>query len=229
MAVTHVNARQKRVDMQTLEWDRERNAGFKIGRVWYPVPMFFTADGHNVKLEDMARGASVFLCGPDSRIDDDGKVCVNGKNAGYINIITKDYGNKNSYDLLNKVSSIKLMPAEFARMRRSDNKLVSHSPNCFYFVRSDTFKPDQFFMEDAFCNAGDGSGLAISIKLLYIMGYRKIFIDGFSVQSNAKNNLNIICGKTKEFGLELYKVKAKGVNIDVPEMMLDDASKIVNG
>lgn len=230
----HVKARKKRVDMQTLEWGRERNAGFKIGRIWYPVPMFFTADGHNVKLEDMARGASVILAGPDSRIKENGVIYVDNQNAGFINIITKDYGNRKCYDILNRVNTIKLMPTEFARLRRSDNKLVSHSPNCFYFVRSDTFKPDQFYTEDAFCNAGDGSGLSASIKLLYVMGYRRIFIDGFTIQSNAKNNLNIICRKAEELGLELRKIVSelrsnKGISIDIPQITINEANKIVNG
>jgi hypothetical protein len=154
----HIKARKKRSDMQTLEWGRERNAGFQIGRIWYPVPMFYTADGHNVKLEDMARGSSVLLSGPNSKVGGQGQiVCVNNYMHSWMTIITKNYNNKENYKVLNRADSIKLMPAEFARMKRSDTKLVSHSPNCFYFVRCDSFKIDQFFMEDAFCGAGDDS------------------------------------------------------------------------
>lgn len=48
-------------DWKSLRWNGEEHHGWTYGRFFQSVPMFFTAEGHNLWLGDLYRGRSVFL------------------------------------------------------------------------------------------------------------------------------------------------------------------------
>lgn len=48
-------------DWKALRWNGDEHHGWMYGRFFQSVPMFFTAEGHNLWLGDMFRGLSVFL------------------------------------------------------------------------------------------------------------------------------------------------------------------------
>lgn len=164
-------------DFQTIEWGRESNASWVIGKSSKPV--FFTADGHNVHLQDSARGCSVLIVSDDfeSLIDlTDVFIWSVGKAHKSANIWSPDHHN---YDIKtwNNQSLIKLMPLYMAREKRKDGRLISHSPMCFYYRRHSSFNAASFLQEETIWNDGtkDGNILA-SIQLAIILGYRSIYL-----------------------------------------------------
>lgn len=168
-------------DFQTAEWGREANAGFKIGRSSNPV--FFTQDGHNVKLEDCAKGSSILICDGNVNIDYDlGNVHVWAANKAInkypcsIWTPSMDVASYNS-DYWKSPAFMKILPLQAARLKRNDGKLVSHSPYCFYYRRHTSFNAANFVTEETvWYDESEGSDVLAALKLAIIMGYRNIFL-----------------------------------------------------
>lgn len=169
-------------DFQTVEWGRETNSSWIIGKSSNPV--FFTADGHNVKLEDYARGSSVLIVHKSSIPD-----IPNHANAHIWGIDeVANHLNVNIWSVFNKPidhelrpwlnpAILKLLPLQFARDVRQDRRLTSHSPNCFYYRRHSSFNAANFLLEETiWSDNSEFSEIVSVLKLAIVLGYRKIFI-----------------------------------------------------
>lgn len=169
-------------DFQTAEWGRESNSSWAIGRSSNPV--FFTADGHNVKLEDYAKGSSVLIVHntsvPTKEQLKDVHVWGINEVANQIKVnVWSAFNKPQQYTMkpwLNP-AILKFLPLQFARDSRQDGKLTSHSPNCFYFRRHSSFNAAHFLLQETIWNDGsDFSEILSTLKLAIVLGYRKIFI-----------------------------------------------------
>jgi len=168
-----------KADFQTVEWGREANAGWQIGRSSNPV--LFTADGHNVRLEDSARGSSVLITDKSFKTSID----LNNVHVWAVGEAITEYPCKIwtpddcGYDLKywNNQSILKLLPLQMARQKRKDEKYISHSPNCFYYRRHSSFNPAFFLQEETIWNDGSKESHVMSaLQLAIILGYREIYI-----------------------------------------------------
>lgn len=169
-------------DFQTIEWGREANSSWKIGISSNPA--FFTADGHNVRLEDSARGASVLIT--DRSIDADidlNSVHIWGVNKAIETIPCKIWtptSDVQNYDMKywNNQAILKLLPLQVARTKRKDGKFISHSPNCFYYRRHTSFNAAFFLQEETIWSDNtNGSEIVTALKISIMLGYRNIFIN----------------------------------------------------
>ena len=175
------NKNKNRDDFRSIEWGKESNTSFVVGRVQFPVPMFWDSDGHKMHLEDQARGLPVILTG-GGLYDRHNNINVNSNDRSSIKIITKlsDISLKTL-----KSSIIKLMPLEFARSIRSDGIYNFHNPFSCYYMRNNKYQRNDFWYEDSFFS-DDSVGfndVITSIRILFVMGYRTIYIDGFKSES----------------------------------------------
>ena len=176
------NRNKNKDDFRSIEWGKEPNASFVVGRVQFPVPMFWDAEGHKMHLEDHARGLPVILSGGGS-YDNHNNITVNSNDRSNIKIMTKlaDISLKTL-----KSPAIKLMPLEFARSTRSDGVYNFHNPFACYYMRNNKYQRNDFWYEDSFFS-DDATGfndLITSIRILFVMGYRTIYLDGFKSGSN---------------------------------------------
>jgi hypothetical protein len=178
-------------DFQTVEWGRESNASWAIGKSSNPV--FFTADGHNVKLEDYAKGSSVLIVHKSSIP----QINLSGVHVWGIDEVANDikvniwsvFGVPIGYNIkpwLNP-TILKLLPLQYARDVRQDKKLTSHSPNCFYYRRHTSFNAANYLLEETIWNDNsDFSEILSTLKLAIVLGYRKIFISANIIDENNK-------------------------------------------
>jgi len=195
-------------DFQTVEWGREANASWLIGKSSNPV--FFTADGHNARIEDSARGSSVLIVDNNADINVDlSNVHVWAIGEAISKYPCKIWTPKNENHQIkywNNQSILKLMPLQMARSKRNDGKLISHSPNCFYYRRHSSFNSVFFLQEETIWNDGsDDSGVISSLQLAIILGYRKIYIDA-KINANTKiyQNLHNISKLLIESNINVY-------------------------
>lgn len=180
-------------DFQTVEWGREANASWVIGRSSKPV--FFTADGHNVHLQDSARGSSVIIADNSFETSIDlSNVYIWGVGESVINtpcnIWSPNHSNYN-INIWNNQSLIKFLPLQMAREKRIDGKIISHSPMCFYYRRHSSFNAAFFLQEETIWNDGTKDGVLLStVQLAIILGFRKIFLAvNFDVSSRAYQHI----------------------------------------
>lgn len=202
-------------DFKTIEWCREANASWRIGRSSNPV--FFTSDGHNAHLEDYAKGSSVIITDGFEQIParDSFIWQVGNNNVNNTCDILSVFRNSEvtNLNILKNPRILKLMPLQLARNRRSDNKFTYHSPNCFYFRRHSSFNPVQFFTEETIWNDGnENSDVLSSIQLAIVLGFRKIFVHAkIDHKSKAYQHLQQII---KNINNDTIAVKNCG-NIDI--------------
>ena len=185
-------------DTHTLEWGRERNSGFVIGRVMSPSPMFFTADGHSVHLEDTARGASIIIAGPDTKnelMDRNVYLWAIGKaiNKAFNAHIWTTVSEPGSYDKVwSNPSILKIVPASFAHIKNAKG-FIAHSPFTFYFRRHDEFSPQNFLFENSVYGPNNGDFYLLTVlRLAYVMGFRNVYLTGMSVSDRVKDIMKII-------------------------------------
>ncbi|CAK0748190.1 hypothetical protein CCP1ISM_20012 [Azospirillaceae bacterium] len=179
------NKSKNKSDFQSIEWGKESNISFVVGRVQFPVPMFWDAEGHKIHLEDIARGSSVILVGNNGQpYAGHHYISVNQSFGSQIRIITSSFEDINIKSL--KSSSLKIMPLEYARKIRSDGVYNFHSPFNCYFMRNSKYQRNDFWYEDCFFSdqtTGFGD-LITSLRILFVMGYRTVYLDGFTSSSN---------------------------------------------
>jgi len=168
-------------DFQTVEWGREANASWKIGKSSNPV--FFTADGHTVHLQDSARGSSIIILNSNFEKNIDlinvHTLCINDAITKFPCKIWMPNRNSKGYDerYWSNQSIMKLMPLMMARERKADGKLTSHSPNCFYYRRHSSFNAVEFLNEETIWQEESvESDVVTSLKLALVLGYRKIYL-----------------------------------------------------
>lgn len=169
-------------DFHTVEWGREANAGFVIGKTSFPV--FFTADGHNVHLQDSARGASIMIVTPNASPNDAyGKAHTWGiaEACSFCKpSIMTVFQNPNDFNIKQwfNPAIMKIVPLRLARIYRTDRRLVSHSPSTFYFRRHRSCSAVDFTNEETIWHNDDPlNNIFAVVQLAVIMGYRQIFIN----------------------------------------------------
>lgn len=216
-------------DLKSIEWGRERNLGFVIGRVWKPSPLFFSPDGHNLKLEDLVKGSSVILTG-DRCVSAHPNVTTFGFEGSYRTIHSRFWAGFRrpvEYDtkFLDNPNVLKFMPFGSSRDKRLDGKYHMHSPSCCYFVRCADFKPNQFFFEDAFwySAAEANTGLIATIKICYVLGFRNIILDGITVSDSINMFFNTLMNINKDIDLKIYSLNS---NLNVPSISNEDAIRM---
>lgn len=216
-----------RQDFQTVEWGREANASWKIGVSSNPV--FFTADGHTVHLEDSARGSSVMIINSNSEISQDlsntHTWCINDAIIKFPCKIWAPNRNARNFDLKywSNQSILKLMPLMMARERNSNGKLVDHSPNCFYYRRHNSFNAAEFLKEETIWQEESiDSDVVSSLKLALVLGYRRIYL------ATKMDNTS----KAYQYIAQIHQIATKNNgsiikncgNIDIlPEASIDEA------
>jgi hypothetical protein len=179
------NKNKNKDDFHTIEWGKESNTSFVTGKIQFPVPMFWDSDGHKIHLEDNAKGSSVILIGNKCKISYDKCHCIAVDNElnSQIKIILK-------FDSVNirtlKSPIIKIMPLEYARILRPDGIFNFHSPFTYYFMRNNKYQNDNFWYEDCFFSNDSMAynNLITSLRILFVMGYRTVYLDGFETTSN---------------------------------------------
>lgn len=174
------NKSKNKGDLQTLEWGREPNISFVTGKIQFPVPMFWDSEGHKLHFEDSARGSSVILAGPSGQ-QYSGHHCIGVNNKFYsmFKFITSSFDDININ--MFKSQSFKFMPLEYARKIRPDGVYNFHSPFNCYYMRNDKYQRNNFWYEDSFFYDDNiaYNDLIVSLRLLHIIGYRTVFLDGF--------------------------------------------------
>ncbi len=184
-------------DTHTIEWGRERNAGFVIGRVMHPTPMFFSADGHSVHLEDMMRGASIIISGPDvnsALVDRNAHVWAIGRAISRLKAhIWTAVSEPAVYDSTwANPSILKIVPAEYAQMKNKYGH-IAHSPQTFYFRRHDEFSPQNFLFENSVYGPASGEfALLTVLRLAYLIGFRDVYLTGIKAPDRVKEIIKMI-------------------------------------
>ena len=175
------NKSKNKDDFHSIEWGKESNASFVTGKIQFPVPMFWDSDGHKMHLDDNARGSSVILTGSTvNQYDKCHQITVNNNVNSMIKIFTSQFEKIDIKTLKSPV--IKIMPLEYARKMRSDGIYNFHSPFTYYYMRNHKYQNDNFWYEDCFFNDQNiaYNDLITSLRILYVIGYRAIFLDGFT-------------------------------------------------
>ncbi len=176
------NKNKNKDDTRPLECGKESNISFVVGKVQYPVPMFWDSDGHKMHFEDSARGLSVVLTCNDLKYNCH-QITVNNNLYSPIKILT---------NLLNidvkvlKSSMLKFMPLMYIRQQNQDGAYNFHNPFACYYMRNHKYQRNDFWYEDCFYSDesiahGD---LITSLRILFVMGYKKVFLDGFKTTSS---------------------------------------------
>lgn len=184
-------------DTHTIEWGRERNAGFVIGRVMHPTPMFFTADSHSVHLEDMMRGSSVIIAGPDvgpGLSDRNAHTWAIGKAIQKLKAhIWTTASEASAFDSTwTNPSIMKIVPAEYAHLKNKYG-FIAHSPNTFYFRRHDEFSPQNFLFENSVYGPTNGEFVLLTVlRLAYLIGFRDVYLTGIKTSDRVKEIIKLI-------------------------------------
>lgn len=179
------NKNKNREDFHSIEWGKESNTSFVVGKIQFPVPMFWDSDGHKMHFDDSARGSSVILSNNSNNIYvNHHHISVNDNVRSSIKIITSKFEDIDIKVLKSPI--IKIMPLEYARSVRSDGVYNFHSPFSYYYMRNNRYQNDNFWYEDCFFNDQNiaYSDLITSLRILYVIGYRIIYLDGFTTSKN---------------------------------------------
>lgn len=199
-------------DEKALRHGREVHIGYKVGQYVQPPPFFFTADKWPAPFVDMYRGNSCFLIagGPSFAKVDKNKLSEPGILTMGLNNSPKSF-RPNLWtsvdDPASFLLSIWLDPTiqKFVPISHIDKYLfdsmqwrmtetrVSDCPNVWYYKRNERFKADQYLWEDTFnwgntANMGGGrSVLLAAIRILFMLGIRKIFLLGVDLNMDSAN------------------------------------------
>ena len=190
-------------DFNQIQWGIHRDAGFVVGKSSFPV--FFTADGHNVHLEDYAKGASIFICTKETRrvppsvhtmaIDQ----CQCDPNIILINSLA----NIDQKHLLSP-SVIKLAPTA-AASQQINGKMLAHFPFVFYFRKHKSFNASSFFLEETIWSDNCLSIMS-AIKLAYMLGYRNVYLGDIIQDDKLYGSIKMLLKHTESVGLKLFKI-----------------------
>lgn len=199
-------------DDKISRWGRERHEGFRVGKFVQSVPMFFTQDHHNLFLGDQYRGRTAFLIlgGPSFALLDKEQLNKPGIITMGVNNSPKSY-RPNMWCCVDSPShfirSIWLDPKiqKFApichapkQIFNSDkweymNTIVGDCPNMVFYRRNEHFKAKQFLWEDTINwgnhkkHGGGRSVMLAAIRILFILGFRKIYLLGCDFTMDDKN------------------------------------------
>jgi hypothetical protein len=192
-------------DARAIEWGRERDKGYRKYNHHFQqtVPMFFTQDNHSLWLGDLYRGRSAFLIcgGPSFAKLDHAPLAEAGMLTMGINNSPRTF-RPNLWASVDSpdhwIRSIwldptitKFVPTSHANKRIFDSNkwrfpgdTVGSCPNIIYYRRNEQFNAERFLWEDSM-NWGNhtkfGGGRSImlpAIRILFILGIRKIFLLG---------------------------------------------------
>lgn len=225
-----VGRSENKNDFHRIEWGKDRFAGFQIGKTSFPV--FFTADGNDVHLQDSARGASVMIVTNKANVKGAfGKAHTWGIseacNFCKPNIATI-FNNVHLFDnlLFDNPSILKIFPIKIANDIRSDKKAMYHSANTFYFRRHSSCSAFNITKEQTIwydeTNSDDDDDLRMVlnvisiIQLAYILGYRRIFVnklDWPDTESLKLQNANKCIEAFKQAGVEVSNCGQKAGEI----------------
>lgn len=202
-------------DFRKLKHGREDHVGFQIGHYLQAPPLFFTRDGHGVPLLDMYRGCSAFLIagGPSfgqlnhTLLRKPGVLTIGMNNS------VKTF-RPNMWccvdDPTHFIKSIwvdpkimKFVPFDHAEKpiidsttnppRVLENVKVGDCPNVWYYRRNEYFVAERFLFEDTlnWGNHSDIGGarsvLLPTIRILFLLGVRRIFLLGVDFNMSDSN------------------------------------------
>lgn len=206
-------------DFSPIHLGKEANSSFVIGRSSFPV--FFTADGHNVHLQDCARGGSVMVMFKNSENYDFNiikwDVDVNNNSMFYTSF-------KNDFSNIND-SRFKILPMAASHLKH-DNKFLCHAPFCFYFRRNNSFNINNFYLEETVWNNGhECSSGASMTKLAYVCGFRTIFLNNPKIDESSVKYYKMLIEKSVELKFELI-IKSSILNTHSEEYILEKFKSI---
>jgi hypothetical protein len=172
-------------------------------KLTHASPMLFTASGHNIWFEDLYKGKSAFLIlgGPSFANIDKTKLDAPGVMTMGVNNSVRSYRPKlwtcvdNPLNFIKSIwvdpSIQKFIPYNLVDKNIFDNinwKIddikVKDTPNTFFYRRNASYDPNTFMTEDTFnwgnskTNGGGRSVMLVAIRLLYYLGFRKVFLLG---------------------------------------------------
>lgn len=205
------NGRDK-TDHTQLRHGRDRNVGYLVGKYIQTPPMIFSRDAHPIWLGDVYRGSSCFLIagGPSfAKVENKDLLSQPGFITMGMNNSVKSY-RPNLWccvdDPTHFMKSIWLDPkitkfVPFAHASKSifDNEewkemdiVVGDCPNVMYYRRNENFDHENFLFEDTM-NWGNhskwGGGRSVflpSIRLLFFLGIRRVFLLGVDFKMSEK-------------------------------------------
>lgn len=194
---------QDKNDDQISRWNRSRHEGLQVGQFYNAPPMFFSQDHHNLWLNDIYRGASAFLiCSGPSFAQLDYKklyepnMLTMGLNNSvktfrpnmWVSVDSPDHFVRSIW-LDSKIMKFVPICHSAKPIFNSDtwrwmDIKVGDCPNIVYYRRNEHFQAKQFLTEDTI-NWGDhkdyGGGRSVmlaAIRILYLLGVRRVFLLG---------------------------------------------------
>jgi len=191
-----------KADFNSMQWGKESNSSFIIGRSSFPF--FFTAEGHNVHLQDTARGLPMMSLFDGSYNPPED--CIKWSfdtfkfNTEYMTFFNIPK-NLSKYP---KTTKILPMAASYFK---ENNVLLCHSPFCYYFRRHTSLNYHNFLMEETCWHDGSVfSSVVAAIKLPFVLGFRTVVLNNPPIGEEDYDKLIQIKKQCDKFKLKVYIV-----------------------
>jgi len=209
-------------DDRIARWGRSRHEGYRKFRHNFlqPAPLLFTQDHHPLWLGDIYRGRSAFLIagGPSFAKLDHAKLHSPGVLTMALNNAAKTF-RPNLWVSVDSpdhfLRSIWLDPTiqKFAPICHASKFIfnsdswkfmdirVGDCPNVVYYKRNEHFKPEHFLWEDCInwgnhANHGGGRSVMLAaIRILFILGIRRVYMLGVDFKMDEKYNYHFPQGR----------------------------------
>lgn len=212
--ITPVADLKDKNDDNIASWGRSRHEGYrKFGqKMLQPAPLLFTQDHHPLWIADTYRGRSAFLIasGPSFGALDHAPLRAPGMLTMGLNNSPRTF-RPNLWTCVDSpdhwIRSIWLDPQiqKFAPISMASRKVfnsdkwkflpirVGDCPNIVYFKRNEHFQPKQWLWEDCVnwgnhkSYGGGRSVLLAAIRILFVLGVRKVYLLGVDLNMSAAN------------------------------------------
>ena len=211
-------------DNQIARWGRARHEGYRKFKHNFlqPAPLLFTQDHHPLWLGDIYRGRSAFLIagGPSFAQLDPTKLRLPGVLTMGLNNSVKTF-RPNLWTCVDSpdhfLRSIWLDPAiqKFVPICHASKFIfnsdewkfmdirVGDCPNMVYFKRNEHFQAKQFLWEDCINwgnhkkHGGGRSVMLAALRILFILGIRRVFLLGADFKMNPSTNYHFEQGRSR--------------------------------
>ena len=209
-------------DDQMARWGRSRHEGYQhfFQRYVQSPPLLFTQDHHPLWLGDIYRGRSAFLIGGgpsfagiDSTLLRQPGVLTMGLNNSAKSFRPNLWVSVDRPDHFLRSVWLDATIMKFVPICHADKKVfdsdrwrftdlrVGDCPNVVYYKRNEQFQPEQFLWEDCI-NWGNhgrlGGGRSVmlaAIRLLFILGIRRVYLLGVDFKMDEKTHYHFEQGR----------------------------------
>lgn len=215
--------RRDNKDSSKLRHGRLPNVGFRIGQQYQTPPMFFTREAHTAHLIDKYKGYPAFLIagGPSFAKIDKSKLAQPGVlTMGYNNVVkvfrpkmwsSVDHPQHFLTSIWKDPTIEKYVPFDHCEKQILDVETlqelpikVGDCPNVWFFRRNEYFNADRYLWEDTINWGNHGklggarTGILASIRILWLLGIRTIFLLGVDYKMDDTNKYCFAQNRTPE-------------------------------